>query len=144
MPAFEFTQKVSEQHYTEAALGVDVSNKLTEADQGKPVKFSGASTMVVCDSGDAIDGFVATVGDATVNQGFSHGSIIDKGRIEAVVGTVAVTLRGFVFAGDSGALNTATGTVVIGGATQANSYWQVIKLGAGAGATGDTVMLQRV
>jgi hypothetical protein len=102
--------------------------------------------------GDEIEGFVLTVEDQTVNDGFSFGSVQRDKRIEAVVGANQVgtmAVKDFVVADEQVALNTAgapkvktgtaggTTTTAMGDGTAQAGANTTITLAAGASATDD-------
>lgn len=126
------------------ALGTNAGDYGT-AQVGVLVKMTAAAYIQVA-AGDEIVGQVRSVEPATVNDGFSFGSVKKSHRIEVQVGangdTVAVTVGALVVADVQPALATGgVGHVKVGAPTI--HKWQVIAV-TGAGATGETALLQKV
>ena len=143
MASFTFTQNVGEQRYTSAALGAATGTKLTTNDIGKAVKYGTANNVVLCANGDEADGFLETVLDHTVNDGFAFGSAMTSGRMEVVVdsaeaGTAIAGSK--MVAGTQTAIDTAGGPVMEIGA----GLWKVIRVVSGTGVAGDTVMVEKI
>ena len=112
---------------------------------GTLVKLA-ANAYVQVATGNDIGGQVSTVESGTRNDGFSFGSVRKSHRIAAVVGangdTVAVTVTATVVADVQPALvDGGLGHVKVGAGVL--HKWQVIYV-SGAGATGDSVILQKV
>lgn len=143
------------------ALGAG-SNEYDSDDVGKAVKLSGANTAVLCVEGDEIEGFITSVEGNTVNSGYSFGSIKRNRRMLAEVGANQsgnITLYGLVVADAQAAAGTAgiakvkDGTAASQSGTTPFAYtertpntflWRVIRIVSGTGATGDTVLLERI
>ena len=145
-----FTELVNSPHadIVSAALGVDASNKLNDNDIGKPVKLAAANNYVVCANGDEIAGFLVSTEAATVNDGFSSGSVRRNKRMTAQVdaaeiGTAVVGV--LVAAGTSAALGTKdTRPQVEIIAAPAKHLWEVIRVISGTGVAGDLVLIERI
>ena len=121
-------------------LGDDTS-EYSDQDVGKAVKLSG-DTMVMCASGDEIQGFVASVNVGTTD-GYSVGGVTsDVGtRQWALDEAGSLAVGGLVVAGTAGVLGTLARANVIAG-TPTRHKWEVIRVdGTGAGRT---VLLQKV
>ena len=115
-------------------------------DIGKPVKFSATDEVALCDDGDQIYGFIASV--ETDQQGTADGksvlSVLVSGRCYVIlsgasaVGTIVEahtnTAVNTVKAGAFGLVSTHT--LVAGTKKQ----WMVI---SGAGGDGDTVLIEK-
>ena len=143
MASFNFTQNVGEQRFISAALGASSGTKLTTNDSAKAVKYGAANNVVLCANGDEVDGFLETVTDHTVNDGFAFGSVATHGRFEVVVdagevGTAAVGTK--MVAGTQTAIDTAGGPVMEIG----TGLWKVIRVVSGTGVAGDTVMVEKI
>ena len=112
---------------------------------GTLVKLT-ANAMVQVAANDEINGSVISVESYTANDGFSVGSVKQSHRIQAVVGangdTTAVTVGSLVVADVQPTLATGgVGHVKVG--TPTRHKWEVIYV-SGAGAAGDTVILEKV
>lgn len=150
MTSFVFTELVPSQLIESAALGVDANGKFKTEDLGKPVKLAGSNNFVLAAADDEIEGFVNSVDPFNVNDGFSFGGVLRKGRKLAVVGanqSGTMAVGDLVVADTQVALGTAgspkvkTGTAfgataVRDGTAQAGGAAD-ITLDAGASATND-------
>ena len=149
MTAFFFTPLVNDPPATvlSAALGVDASNPLAQADVGKVVKLAASNNYVLAATGDDIEGIVSTIAaEGTVNDGFSFGGVQVDRRILAEVAAAqggAIAIGAFVVAGIQIARGTAGIAQVIAGAG-ANHKWRVIRHVTGTGVAGNTVLLEKV
>lgn len=150
--------------------GTGTSNNWTSAEAGKIVKLGADNRYVAAVAGDAIEGFVAAVENAT-QDGYTIGSIIDEGYkevtfdgLQATPGTGTIAAGDYVVAGTVVAKGTAlTGPVKVTKATvqigavpadltaagaqiKASMFaWRVVSLGtAGTGAVGTTGTIERV
>lgn len=126
------------------ALGTNAGDYGT-AQVGTLVKLT-ANSYVQVAAGDEVVGQVQSVEPSTVNDGFSFGAVKKSHRIEALVGangdTVAVTVGALVVADVQPALALGgVGHVKVG--APAIHKWQVIAV-TGAGASGETALLQKV
>lgn len=122
-----------EPDYTEN-LG-DNTGQFAAEDIGKAVKLSG-DTMVLCASGDPIEGFVQSVEPGTVD-GHSIGSVRKRGRQYAIDEAGSLAVGDLVEAGTAGTLGThalqnviVQGTPVVG-----EKYWTVIGITTGLAAS---------
>ncbi len=112
---------------------------------GRLVKMT-ANSYVEVSAGNDIEGQVTVVQAATVNDGFSHGSVKKSHRIKVLLGA------------DAGSNSVAVGDLVVADAqptfadggmghvkkgTPTLHNWQVIWL-SGAGGAGDEAILERV
>lgn len=148
MTVFAFTQKVNDPlaNILSAALGADANNPLVQNDVGKAVKIAANNNYVLCVAGDEIEGFVNSVEPFTVNGGYGFGGVQTNARMEATVGASqlgSLSVGDLVVADNQAAVGTAGGAQVQSG-TPANFKWRVIRIITGTGATGDTVLLERV
>ena len=125
---------------------------LTEKDIRKPVKSAttNTSSMLLCASGDEIEGFVQSLNIGTANEGFSHGGVVRNGRMTVKLGGT-VSINGLVVAGTNTANNTASVSsymglplpVVIAG-TPTTYKWKVIRYITGTGVAGDYALIERI
>ena len=148
MTDFAFAPKINDPFakITESALGV-AGTPWTDKEVGKAVKLGVAdSNMILCQTGDDIEGVVISVEPFTVNGGATFGSVQQDRRVLAQVGATAVTLGATVVAGVQESIGTQTAgnkPIVIPGAG-VNFIWRCIRIVTGTGATGDTVLIERV
>ncbi len=132
-----------------AALGVDglVASRFTsDYDLGKAVKLSTSQNYILAAQDDDIEGVVVAVNPATVNDGFSLGSVQRDRRIYAVVGANqagALAVGAMVVADAQIALGTAGICQVKAGAGSIY-LWRVVRHVTGTGVTGDKVIIERV
>lgn len=146
MANFKFAPLVTESILVSAALGSAANAKLTTKDAGKILKMGVAQNYVLAANGNDIEGTLISLEAHTVNEGFAFGSVKVDGMMEAKVDaaqTPALAIGAFVVAGTQTAIDTAGGAVVKGGAGVAFK-WRIIQFITGAGAAGDTVLIQRV
>lgn len=127
------------------ALGNNTGQYKSNLNEGTLVKMT-ANSYVQVTAGDDIEGQVRSVEPSTVQDGFSFGSVKKSHRIEALVGangdSTAVTVGALVVADVQPTLATGgLGHVKVG--TPTLHKWQVVAV-SGAGASGDTVILERV
>lgn len=89
MPNFRFNKTTGHVNAViSAALGASISEKFNStADIGKPVKLIAMDRYGLCSANDKPEGFIEAIDGATVNDGFSFGSIQTAGRMNAVVTT---------------------------------------------------------
>lgn len=174
---------MSKQHYIMPPTGSDdstvvrlgagsgSSNNLSYKDGGKLVKLAGESRYDLCVAGDAIEGRITSVEDAT-SGGFTIGGINDADMmtviadgLQATPGTGTIAVGDYVNAGTITAKGTALtnypkvckatyqpgadpgSTAAAGAAIKAMAFaWRVVSLqkeGATA-AVGDVMTIQRV
>jgi len=112
---------------------------------GALVKMT-ANSFIACAAGDDIGGQIVHMEGATINDGFSYGSVKKDRRIQVIVGadgdTNAVTVGATVVADVQPDLVTGgVGHVKVG--TGVRHKWEVIAI-SGAGAAGDIALLQKV
>jgi len=128
-----------------AALGANSSGKFVDADKGKLVKKGTANNYVLAADGDEIEGFVIAMETATVNQGFSFGSVQkNKRKLAKVGGTLAVVVGDGLVAGAQSALGTADALPIVKKGSPAKFVWEVLSIVTGTGAVGDTILMERV
>jgi hypothetical protein len=152
MTVFNYTLLVNDPlaDIVSTPLGVDADNGFGETDIGKGVKL-GTTSYVPLAKDDEIEGVVAAIEPATVNDGFTLGSVQRNRRVEAVVGesvaAAPLVVGSIVVADTPVALGTA-GTLQVYIGIPTVHKWRVIRnivSAAGAGATiGDTVLLERI
>lgn len=113
----------------------DNTGQFSSDDIGKAVKYSG-DTMVLCASGDPIEGFVQAVHPSTVD-GHSQGSVRKRNRQYAVDEAGSLAVGGLVEAGTAGTLGTQALQNVIAKAVPVvgEKYWTVIGITTGAAAS---------
>lgn len=148
MTTFVFEELVNDPPATvlSAALGAGTGELDSSTDIGKGVKLSTANNYIICAAGDEIEGVITSVEPWTVNDGYSFGGVQVDRRI---VGTVGASDIGTLDIGElavadtQAAFGTAGGLVVQSG-TPANFKWRCIRHITGTGATGDSVLLERV
>lgn len=143
MASFKFTSLVTESVPISSGLGVDPANKLTDLDSDKGLKLAGDNNYVLCEDGDDIEGTLVGVEAHTVNQGFGFGTVKVDGRVPAIVSGGALAIGDYVVAAAQTAANTA-GSLEVKAGAGAVFKWRVISNVSGAGAVGDTVLIERV
>lgn len=129
-----------------AALG-DTTYKFADNDRGKPVKLAGANNYIFTAAGDEIEAFVETVEPATVNQGYSFGTVRKGGRVYAKVGAnqgaTAMAVRDLVVADVQSANGAGDNYAKVKTGTPTTFKWRVISRD-GNGTAGTIVLLERV
>lgn len=133
-----------------AELLGDETKQFSDADIGKPVKYSG-ETMVACVSGDNIVGFVTSV-EPYSQGGHSVGAVKRDVNTEFLCTDEAggLSVGDYVTAGTITALGTtgpAPGPNVLVDATPATApahKWQVVATYVTPSTAGDQVMVQKV
>lgn len=172
MPKFMIDETVSKSAAKTVRLGAGSgsANNVTSAEVGKFVKLVGESRFNLASAGDAIEGYVAAVENAT-QDGFTIGSVTDDGYkqvtfdgLQATPGTGVIAVGDYVVVGTVVAKDTAlSGPAKVCKATQqpgsvpadltaaglqarnAAYAWRVVSLGtAGTGAVGTTGVIERV
>lgn len=143
-----FTRLAKDPHadIISAALGASSAAPYGENDIGKGVKLGTAQNYVPVADGDEIEGFVVSLEPFTVNDGFSFGSVQRNGRVHAEVGASQVgniAVGALVVADVPVALGTA-GALKVKTGTPATYKWRVLRIISGTGATGSTVLIERV
>lgn len=127
------------------ALG-DNTGQFGTADIGMLVKLA-ANSCVPCADGDDIYGQVKSVESATVNDGYSYGSVKQSHRIQVKVGPNQVgnmAVGDLVVADAQPAFGAGTGPVGLAKTgTPTIHKWQCISV-SGTGAAGDTAILEKV
>lgn len=132
--------------YESACLGVAAVTKLTDKDVGKAVKIAAANNFVLCVTTNEIEGLLVSTEPTTFNDGFAFGTVQRKGRAEATVGAGEVgviDVGELVVADAQAAIDTVGGLVVRSGAPTVH-IWRCIRIITGTGATGDTILIERV
>lgn len=149
--------------------GTGAGNWIDDKEVGKPVKFVAESRYDLCAAGDPIEGRIAAVEAATLDN-FSIGTVQQKGRmsvvfdgLQATPGTGTVALGDYVVTGTVVAKGTALAAAMkVTKATQqpgsvpadltaaglqarnAIYAWRVVSLGSvGTGAVGTTGVVER-
>lgn len=149
MGAFVFTTLTNNPdsaQYESACLGVDNANKLTDNDIGKCLKIAASNNYVLCATTDEIEGILVATEPVTYNSGFAFGTVQRRGRAEVTVGANEVGTvdpGDLVVADTQAAIDTAGGGVVMVG-TPSTHIWRCLRIVSGTGATGDTVLIERV
>ena len=149
MSTFVFTETVQEPslaQYESACLGASASGDLNDNDIGKAVKVGASNNFLLTAAGDEIEGIVVAIEPATYNGGWSFGTVARRGRALATVGPnegTTVVPGDLVVADTQAAVNTAGGLVVQSG-SPTTFLWRCIRVVSGTGATGDTVLIERV
>jgi hypothetical protein len=172
MAKFKMGVTVSENAAHTARLGAATGEGWDGKEVGKAVKMVGDSRYDHCVAGDPIEGFMFAVEDATLD-GYSIGSVQTRGRkaviadgLEATPGTGAIAVGDYVVTGTAVAQGTALtdykpkvtkatlqpGVTEAGAVTDVNNMlklamfaWRVVSFsGAGTGAVGDTIVIERV
>ena len=149
MTQFVFTELVNDPHadVVSAALGVDNANKLSDLDVGKPVKLAANNNYVACANGDQVEGFLISTEAATVNDGFSFGSVLRNKRVTAQVDSAELgtaVVGSLMVAGTSAALGTKDAYPQMEIGTPADFKWRVISIKSGTGVAGDLVLLEKI
>jgi len=148
MTVFNFTELVQDPlpQIESAALGADADNPFVEADVGKIVKIAASNNYILGTAGDEIEGFVKSIEPYTVNDGWSFGSVQRSGRMTVEVGATeasTVVPGDLVVCDTQAALGTAGLPQVQSGAPT-TFLWRCIRVVTGTGASGDTVLIERV
>ena len=148
MTDFAFAPKINDPfaQITECALGV-AGTPWTDKEVGKAVKLGAAdSNMILCATGNDLEGVVISVEPFTVNGGVTFGSVQQDRRILAVAGVGGVTLGALVVAGVQEVIGTQTlGIKPVGIAGAGVAFkWRCIRIVTGTGIAGDTVLIERV
>lgn len=170
MPKFMFTELVDISEVVTARLGAGTGagNHLTDKEVGKFVKFVGESRYNLCAAGDEIEGRIAAVETATMDN-YTIGSVQKRGRFEvtfdglqATPGTGTIALGDYVVCGTVVAKDTAlsaaakvckatplsvatTPAVDFPAGSNLKHKWRVVSLGsAGTGAVGTTGLIELV
>ena len=149
--------------------GTGVGNNVTSAEAGKAVKLVGESRYDLAVAGDALEATIVAV-ESFTQDGYSIGSVVDKGRLEVTFGGSQAAGTGAVVVGDyvvvgavvakgtklAGPVRVAKATVQLGAVptdlTAAGAQvkaglfaWRVVSLGSvGTGAVGTTGLIERV
>lgn len=160
MTDFVFGENVTEaiKDTVSAALGSAAASGIGQKDLNKAVKLGTAQNYTLCADGDPIEGFINAVEPATVNAGFSFGSVQRRGRklVENGAGQTQLAVGDYVVAFTQVAIGTeglakvkkATATAATddgASLTQAGLYaWRVIRIVSGTGVAGDKVLIERV
>lgn len=135
--------------------GNTANDRFSDLESGKAVKLAGESRYDLCAAGNAIEGFVVAVENATSN-GYSVGGVVNEGKVfvtadglQATPGTGVIAIGDLVVAGTI----TAKGTALVNYAkvckatsqTYAAHAWRVVSLGTvGTGAVGTTIVIQKI
>ena len=122
----------------------------TDAEIGKGVKMAAGSYLAVA-VGNEIEGIVTSVEPGVRNGGMSYGGIQTKGRALATVAlnqTPVMAVGNLVCSGIPFPPLTAGNVKVLSAGTgyvaPSDFKWRVIRIMTGTGATGDTVMIERI
>jgi hypothetical protein len=150
MTAFAFDVTVPANEIISTALGTGPGNTfLSATDLGKAVTLAvtNTSSHVLAAAGAEIDGFITSVEPITVNNGFSFGGILIEGRIQATVGAnqgaTPMAPGDYVVADVQTAVGTL-GLAQVKTGAPTKKLWRCISRVSGTGATGSTVVLERV
>lgn len=121
-----------------------ITGAITDVDVGKPVKIASTDLLELCDDGDQIYGFIATVEAGGTSDGKVVVTINTSGRQYAIL-SGSSTFGGMVEA----AANTVAGTAKAGAyglvsthtiVTATQKMWKII---SGAVTDGATVLLEK-
>ncbi len=141
MAKFKISEVVDPSANMTVLLGASTSTPLNDNDIGKPLKWAGTDRYVLCANGDPIEGFLASVQDATAD-GYAVGTMIaaKSGTLKRVELDGAVTLGAYVEAAAPAAVNTAEanglGKVSVRATPVAgDNHWRLV---SGTGLDGDT------
>jgi hypothetical protein len=160
MAKFQFTPltEYSTVHTARLGAGTGSGNWLTDAETNKLVKLAGDSRYDLCAVGNEIEGFIAALENATLDN-YTIGSVQIDGRLDvtfdglqATPGTGTVAIGDFVVAGTPAAKGTAlvwpAGPKVCKATAAAAGLvhlWRVVSLGsAGTGAVGTAGLIERL
>jgi len=149
MTVFNYTVLVNDPlaDVVSTPLGADSSNKYVENDIGKGVKLNPAAVgYIPLAKDEEIEGVVIALEPATVNDGFSLGSVQKNRRLEAVVGaselgTVAV---GELLVADTPIAQGTAGIIRVYPGAPTVHKWRCIAIVSGTGAAGDTILMERI
>lgn len=159
MTTFAFGENVTEalKDTVSAALGAAANSGIGQKDLNKAVVMGTAQNYVPAADGDPIEGFINAVEVATVNQGFSFGSVQRRGRktVQNGAGQATLAVKDLVVAYTQIAIGTegyaqvkkATATAAADDGTLSNAglyAWRVVRILTGTGAAGDLVLIERV
>lgn len=173
MAKFKMTEVVADKTFKTARVGAGTgtANHITDKEVGKIHKLIGDSQYGLAVAGDPIEGFLAAVEAATLDD-YSIGSIQTNGRktviadgLQATPGTGAIAVGDYVVTGTVVAKGTALtdylpkvckatvqpGTTEAGAVTDVNEHikvtlfpWRVVSILTGTGAVGDKLVIERV
>lgn len=140
--------------YESAALGASAGAKLADADVGKLVKLAASNNYILAVATDNIEGIVTAIDPATVNNGFSFGTVYRRPiEFEAVnAGGAGIAVGALVVAAAQAALGTANGTLGqasyqlprVQAGTPTNGFiYRVKSLLSGTGAVGDVILVEK-
>lgn len=109
MPKFQLSETIHSERIDTVRLGnTGVANLYNDTEVGKIVKLTADSRYVLAAAGDAIEAFVTSVNQGTVD-GYTIGGIVKRGMKEVILdGVQATPGTGTVAVGDL----VVTGTVV--------------------------------
>jgi len=151
MANFKFGRTTGEaRNVISTPLGATIAEKFTSpADLGKPVKLGAFDRYVLCAAGDKPEGFIEAIDGATVNNGFSFGSIQTGGRMEAFVtnayaaGDLLTAVAAPLAAGTPEAgLNAGLPKLAKPGTAPTGTFlWRVI---SGAGTANSVAVIERI
>lgn len=129
-----------------AALGVDAANKFGPNDVNKAVKLAASNNYVLAADGDDLEGVCVNVEPATVNDGFSHGTVhVRHQALEALnAGAGALTVNAAVVCGAQNALGTIQAAPKIKAGAGVLFKWRVKSLLAGTGQVGELVLIEPI
>jgi len=148
MSTFNFGVKVNSPFadITDAALGAAAGEGWITGDVGKAVKMGTAQNYVLAVGGNELEGFVTSVEPNTVNAGFSFGGVQRDGRVEVEVGAAQVgnvTVGNYAVGDTQAAVGTA-GAAKVKEGSPTIFRWRIVRIVTGTGASGDTIIIERV
>ena len=145
MQSFQMQPLVDPVGNFSAALGVNPAGAFTSKDVNKAVKLIADSTYGLVAAGDEIEGTVEAISHFTVNNGFSFGTVNNRGRrVVTIDNAVAVVIGDLVVAGAQAALGTAQTNTVARKGTPTKFLWRVVSLLGSNGAAGTSVLIERM
>ena len=128
-----------------AALGVNPAGKFGPNDINKAVKLAANNNYVLAADGDDLEGQVVSIEPATVNDGYSHGTVqVRFQALEALVSGAALAVGATVVCAAQNALGTIQAAPKVKAGAGVLFKWRVKSLLAGTGQVGEVVLLEPI
>jgi hypothetical protein len=133
--------------YDTAALGVDglLASRFGPNDINKAVKLAANNNYVLAADGNDLEGVCFSVEPATVNDGFSHGTVQKRfTELEVLVSGAALAVGAAVVCAAQNALGTIQAAPAVKAGAGALFKWRVKSLLAGTGQIGELVLIEPI
>ncbi len=128
-----------------AALGVNAAGKFGPNDINKAVKLAANNNYVLAADGEDLEAVCVSVEPATVNDGFSHGTVhVRHQALEVLVSGAALAVRDFVVCAAQNALGTIQAAPKVKAGAGTTFKWRVKSLLAGTGQVGEVVLIEPI